>query len=397
MGLPTFPSMNHSNRLRASSWLLGTLVAGLSGAFAACGDYIEPPPLKPVERIDVVIDEDAEAPRAPSPSTSGEPAREPRRADGGAVADASVGEFPIAPALTGGHLYYSFEGSVFRVATTRGAVPENISRALDKLGNRGDDLRITASSDSRWMLLTSSRFGGASSDTLVLVPSDLSRVELIRPEGSPFTPQGVATIVPGAGDLVVYAASTGPHAVDLFSTRRVSGRWLAPKLLTSASTYPYNNMPALTHDGTRVTFDCGQNPYPESGNNDACEVALDGTGFRRIVTSSLLPNARQTHVQNPHEGRDGLYFEAAWPVAGRQVAPEIIWMLPRGSSVPVPKAPSDNAVAPCTLPDGRYAALWLAGPGNTRGDHELTIFGGSSPIVLTPGIDVTDIGIGCGD
>jgi len=376
---------------------LGSAVVGLSGAFAACGDYIEPAPLKPADPVEVVLDEDAEAPRTPDRDASGEPRREPPRQDAGAGTDGAVVEYPVPPALTGGHLYYSFGGDVFRVAASRGARPENVSRALDKLGVAGEDVRLTASADSRWMLLTSSRFGCGGNDCLVLVPSDLSRVEVVRPEGRAFTPEGVATIVSGAGDLIVYAASSGPHAVDIFSTRKVAGRWLAPKLLTGASTYPYNNMPALSYDGQRVTFDCGQNPYPETGNNDACEVALEGTGFRRVASSTLLANARQSHVQNPHEGRDGLYFEAAWPVAGRAVAPEIIWMLPRGSSVPVPKQPSDNAVAPCPLPDGRYAALWLAGPGNTNGAHELAVFGdGATPIVLTPGVDVTDVGIGCG-
>lgn len=389
-----------THRKTFASWSLVLGLGALPAAFVACGDYIQPAPLAPVEKVEVVIDEDAEAPRLAANDASGEPRplAPPRPSDGGPVEDGAVVEFPTPPALTGGHLYYSHGGEVFRVAATRNAVPENVSRALDKFGARGDDTRLTASSDSRWMLLTSSRFGCGGNDCLVLVPSDLSRVEIVRPEGRAFTPEGVAAIVPGPGNVIVYASASGPHAVDLFVTRRSGGRWQAPVLLTAASTYPYNNMPALTYDGARVTFDCGQNPYPESGDNDACEVALDGTGFRRVASATLLANPRQTHVQNPHEGRDGLYFEAAWPIAGRAVAPEIIWMLPRGSSIPVPKAPSDNAVAPCTLPDGRYAALWLAGPGNTRGDHELAVFGGTgSPIVLTPGLDVTDIGIGCGD
>lgn len=249
------------------------------------------------------------------------------------------------------------------------------------------------------MLLTSGRFGGVTVESLILVPSDLSRVEVVRPGGQAVTPQGVAAISPGAGDLIVYAASSGPHVVDVFATRRSRGRWSEPVLLTGASTYPYNNMPALTLDGNRVTFDCGQNAYPETGNNDGCQVNVDGTGFRRLVTSTTLPNARQSYVQNPREGADGIYFEAAWPVPGRAVPPEIIWMLPKGGGVPVPVQPSDNAVSPCGLPDGRYAVLWLAGPGNTRGDHELAIHtrGAPAPIVLTPGVDVTDIGIGCGD
>jgi hypothetical protein len=378
--------------------LVGLALAVSALGLAACGDYIEGPPPAPYEPVEVVLEEDAGAP-TPAPPAGETPRRDAGPAtDGGAPSDAAVVERAIPAPLTGGHLYYSFGGEVHRIAARAGAAPENVSRALGKLGGPGTDTRITASRDSRWMLFTSDRFGGCSSECLVMAPSDLSWVDVVRPGGRAFTPQGVAAIRPVTGDLIVYAASGGPHQVDVFATRKVSGRWSEPVLLSRGSSYPYNNMPALTLDGTRVTFDCGQNMYPETGDNDACEVGIDGTGFRRVAFASMLPNARQSHVQNPHEGTDGLYFEAAWPVAGRAVAPEIIWRLPKGASVPVPAAPSDNAVSPCPLPDGRYAALWLAGPRNSRGDHELAVFGsGMSPIVLTPGVDVTDVGLGCAD
>jgi hypothetical protein len=396
--------MAHRVHLGASSVLslfVGVLGMGaITLTYAACTDYVEPPLLTPAQPVDPVFEDDAEAPRVPSREAGGEPQRHDagRPVDGGAL-DADGPVYPMPPPLTGGHLYYTFGNKVFRIAAERGARPESVSAALDRFGSPGVDTRITASRDSRWMLLTSGRFGGVSNDSLVLVPSDLSRVEVVRPGGQTFAPQGVAAISPGAGDLIVYAASTGPHVVDIFATRRQGSRWSAPVLLTGASTYPYNNMPALTLDGTRATFDCGQNAYPETGNNDGCSVNVDGTGFRRLVTATTLPGARQSYVQNPHEGADGLYFEAAWPVPGRAVPPEIIWMLPKTGGVPVPVQPADNAVSPCGLPDGRYAMLWLAGPGNQRGDHELAVQtrGGTAPIVLTPGVDVTDIGIGCGD
>lgn len=398
--------MTRRPQLIASSWLSTPLLAvslvTLTGTYAACTDYIEAPRITPAEPTVVVIDEDAEAPRLPSRDAGGEPARHDsgRPSADGSVDGATTGPvYPVPPALTGGHLYYTFDHKVFRVAAQRGALSENVSDALTRFGSPGDDARITASRDSRWMLVSSSRFDGGTNDSLVLVPSDLSRVEVIRPGGRAVTPEGVAAIAAGAGDLVVYASTGGPHMVDIFATRRQNGLWSDPQLLTGASTYPYNNMPALTLDGTRVTFDCGQNPYPETGANDACEVAVDAKGFRRRVTPSMVANPRQTYVQNPHEGADGLYFEAAWPIPGRDVAPEIIWMLPTAGGPPMPVLPSDNAVSPCALPDGRYAALWLAGPANTRGDHELAVFdrAAGTSIVLTPGRDVTDIGIGCGD
>lgn len=55
-------------------------------------------------------------------------------------------------------------------------------------------------------------------------------------------------------------------------------------------------------------------------------------------------------------------------------------------------------VGPCVLPDGRVAHLWLGRDENTEGFHEITIMDedGSSPTVILPGVDVFDIGIGCG-
>jgi hypothetical protein len=49
--------------------------------------------------------------------------------------------------------------------------------------------------------------------------------------------------------------------------------------------------------------------------------------------------------------------------------------------------------------DGRFGLLWLAGPSNPDGFHELALVAqdGTLISVLTPGVDVTDIGIGCSD
>lgn len=385
------------------SRILALVVIATCVVYAACADYIEGPTPEAKSPVLDVIDEDADILRPTTSEAGGEPphdasTRLPTTSD-----DGGGPAFPIPPPLTGGHVYYTFDKHVFRIEATAGARPENISTALDKFGTPGDDVRLTASRDSRYMLLTSARFGCGASACLVLVPSDLSRVEVVRPGGTVFSPQGIATITGGAGDLIVYPTIGGPHMVDLFATRRRGGSWSDPVLLTAASTYPYNNMPALTFDGKKVTFDCGQNPYPETGNNDACEVNVDGTGYRRLVSQATLPNARQSYVQNPHWGLDGLLFEAAWPVDSGDpqvvLRPEIIWRLPNDASLPVPHQVFDNAVNPCTMPDGRYAMLWLGGPNNDNGDHELAVSnrGATSAIVLTPHVDVTDIGIGCAD
>ena len=71
-----------------------------------------------------------------------------------------------------------------------------------------------------------------------------------------------------------------------------------------------------------------------------------------------------------------------------------------GGSVPEPiGANFTNAVSPCGLRDGRFGLLWLDGPDNRAGLHELTLVAADGTLiaVLTPGIDVLDVGIGCAD
>jgi hypothetical protein len=206
--------------------------------------------------------------------------------------------------------------------------------------------------------------------------------------------EGISAITDDGG-TVVFASQGGPHAVDLFATTRTAEGWGEAVLLTSDSPYAYNNMPAITPEGGAVTFDCGSEPYPESGGNDACRVALDGAGFTRLLGPDALPDGRNNYVQNPHEGPAGLFFEGSWPVG--DTTPETIWTLPSGASTPEPFGAFDNAVSPCALPDGRVALLWLGG--NDGGRHEIVVAeaDGSGVVEITPGVDVDDIGFGCGE
>ena len=296
----------------------------------------------------------------------------------------------------GGHFYYEIEGKIFRIQASKGAQPENLSVKLNADSRGTRDRYLAASTDGKWLVFAGDRFG-CESECLVRISSELKSGELIKPGGKEVSPRGMSVIAT-SGELVVYPADGGPHKADLYATRREGGGWSAPTLLTTASTYAYNNMAALTLDGKRVTFDCGEEPYPEGGNNDACEVGVDGQGFRKLVGRDALPNPRQKHVQNPHEGLDGVLFEAAWPVGDQ--SPEIVWLLPKGGGPPTPAGKVfPNSVAPCALPDGRWGILWLGGPGNTSGKHELTLVerDGSKGVVLTPGVDIGDTGVGCSD
>jgi len=300
-----------------------------------------------------------------------------------------------------GHFYYTYGDDVFRIAAQSGVVAENVSTKLDAISATADpDSRINASVNGEWMTMTASRFG--CTGCLVRVNKAVTAGEPIAPAGAEVFLEGLAAIN-ATGDLVIFAASDGPHMLDLYKTTRASdGAWSAAVLLTAASAYAYNNMPALSFDGGVIAFDCGANRDPESGDNDACSIAITGGAVTRLVGTAPSPvgvmtPARNTYVQNPHFGLDGLVFEGSWPFDGRE--PETIWSLPPGASTPVPKSRAlDNAVSPCPLRDGRTGVLWLGRTGGS-GVPELTVLArdGSNPITLTLNLDVVDAGIGCSD
>ncbi len=279
-------------------------------------------------------------------------------------------------------------GNIYRNAVD-GSPTENISESL---GLSGEDRWVAPSPGGAWLAFSGSRFG-CDGECLVRVSADLQEGEAVRPGGLEVSMRGMPAIS-ADGNSVVYADAGGPNQVDLWRTERGTEGWSAPALLTGDSPYAYNNMPAFNTEGDRLSFDCGANPYPEDGSNDGCAVNLDGSEWARVVGPDDLAEARYPYVQNPHEGPNGYYFEASWAVNGD--APETIWTIPTGSETPVQFSNRyANAVAPCPLADGRVAMLWLGG--NDAGLHELIVAAadGQSEEVLTPGVDVADIGVGC--
>lgn len=314
------------------------------------------------------------------------------------VADTVVDSGSDAGALptVGGHVYYNVSDDLFRVAAAEGASPENISDALDALAPGTRDRYVAPSATGEWFVMSSDR-GGCSGECLVRVAADLSRIDPVLAGGAEVYPVGVSAIS-SDGRRVVFAAGGGPHNTDLWLTELEGDAWSAPVLLTADSAYAYNNMPAMDREATHVLFDCGQQPYPEDGQNDACRVNLDATGFERVVGYETLPDARFDKVQNPHPSPDGILFEASWPIAGD--APEIIWLLRQDGAAPEPIGQAfPNSVSPCALADGRWVMLWLGRPGNDAGNHELTLVDRQGGLIttLTPGVDVADIGLGCSD
>ncbi len=296
-----------------------------------------------------------------------------------------------------GHFTYGFgQHRVYRIEARVGATPQDISTVFGKFGAGTTDRWLVPSHNGAHYLVSTDRLQCGSGECLAYAPSSFATLELVKADGQDVIIEGIPTIN-NAGDTIVYSAAGGPHMRDLFVIKKTATGWGPATLITGPSAYPYNNMPALTFDQTRVLFDCSQAPYPEGGITDSCSVRLDGSGQKIVVSSATLPNSRQQHVQFPRDSLDGVLFESAWPQDGG--SPETIW-LRKDDSVPTPIGRNfNNAVSPCGLRDGRFGVLWLGGPGNTSGAHELALAARDGTVigVLTPGVDVDDIGIGCSD
>ena len=286
------------------------------------------------------------------------------------------------------------DGRVFRIEAEEGATPEDMSQALDGLAPGSNDEWLNISPDGSWLALSTNRFDPECSDwpCLAVVPADLSSSEAVRADGVPIHTEGVGAIASG-GDLIVYPSGGGPeHTVDLWAITRDGGGWSSPALLTEDSTYDYNSQPALSTDGGKVLFDCGDFPYAAEGTA-ICEVGTNGDGFRLVLGPDEGPGgSTQNILHSPDYGPDGsIVFEADWD--GEQ-----IWRLPLGATEPVRVTPEfNNDNSPCVLPDGRIASLWYERPGGP-GVHEIKVMdpdGGDHVMVLI-GSDVEDSGIGCG-
>lgn len=296
-----------------------------------------------------------------------------------------------------GHITYRLpEGHIYRIEAQEGATPEDLSEALDALSPGSDDA-VNISPDGDWLVLITGRFDSECTDwaCLAVVKGDLSSGDVVRANGEVIHPEGAA--IASGGNLIIYVAGDGTHSRDIWKVTRSGNTWNTPVLLTGASTYDFAGWPAISDDGSKVLFDCGDVPSGDEGTA-ICEIGVDGTGFRVVLTSDDVPSGYTSSPQlhSPDYAPDGsIIFESDWSGFSTQ-----IWRIPAGGVEPSPIASSDypNQVGPCVLPDGRVAHLWLGRDENTEGFHEITIMDedGSSPTVILPGVDVFDIGIGCG-
>ena len=388
------------------------LVAGLL-AVAACGDYILPGTPEP-------------PPRPEAPPLEGEDAASPPRPVAGENRDASGGSSgprdaspppvvvrdagdtapppPVAwepppygavtPSGPGHVIYLHPDGKYRRVEATVGAPIEVLDTALDRL-SPGEDTRMNLSRDGAWLVAETSRFGCSTEPCLAVSQSSLAAGELVRIGGQPVRLGGSMMAIGAQGRLIIFGAG-GAHATDLYSTVKTAAGWSEPRVLSAASTYDYNQRPALSPDARKVAFDCG--PDPSGGERGAiCEVNVDGTGFRVLRTSAGILN-----LHSPSYAPDGtIVLEHEQKGVGEEVFGEQIYKFDPATTTPeYPLAPTySNDNSPCVLPNGNIVSLWLQRPGNDDGWHELRMMSPTgTPIgMLAIGYDLVDIGEGCGN
>jgi hypothetical protein len=315
------------------------------------------------------------------------------------LAGASCGDNGTGPGGSGnGHITYALpDGNVYRVEARAGTTPTNISAALDALSSGpGADEWINASADGAWLLLNTERFDPtcAGWPCLTVVNSGLTIAQVIRVGDNVVHPAGYSAIASG-GDVVVYEdVGATSHTRDLWITTGSAGIWSTPVVLSGSSPFLFNSQPSFSADGSKIVFDCGNEPYGATGTA-ICEVGANGTGFRVVLRPSDSPGTlpKTGALHHPAYAADGsIVFEATW--AGEQ-----IWRLPPGSTTPVQVAPQvTNDNSPCVLPDGRIVSLWLNRAGNPQGLHEIKVMtaNGSAFLMALTLTDVADIGIGCG-
>lgn len=310
----------------------------------------------------------------------------------GCSASADSGEQDWPDGNSGpGWVTYSVADRVYRIGVDSGDGPIDVSAVFDETSEGVDD-EPAASRNGRWLLVNSGRFRRecAGGTCLVRYRGDLTEPEPVLAGGVAISPDSRAAIS-DSGELVIYS-SEGEHGDDLFAVTRGPDGWSTPVLLTVDSPHEFNVRPVLSRAGDLVLFDCGPSPFSGEGNG-ICEAAIDGSGFRRVLDPAQPPDGISPGLVVEHGDymRDGtIVFEADWDG-------EAIWMLAPGAAEPVRiSAEFSNDNTPCVLPDDRIASLWLGRPGGGA-LHELKVMAadGSDSTVVTPGVDVMDIGLSC--
>lgn len=284
-----------------------------------------------------------------------------------------------------GHVTYTRGGELYRLQAAAGATPENLSAMLAP-APRDADRRVNLSPDGEWLVFETSNLDAACPLCLAVAPvANPTAAVLVAPDGEPITSAENLSAIDSSGELVVFAAGGGPHARDLWVTRRDGQRWNPPSLLTEASPFEWNDSPTFNAAGDRVLFDCGPEANAAADGSSICEWAPDTI---EIVAGPSDAPGDIAHVGPLHHADyapDGsLVFEADWDG-------ERVWRLRGGVATPVTSVERANDHSPCVLPDGRIASLDLDDPG-----IKLMNAAGGGVITLLRADDLDDVGLGCG-
>lgn len=300
------------------------------------------------------------------------------------------------PAAPGMITYTLPDGTLYRIAAEEGAAPENVSALLDALAVGTEDEWLNISPDGEWVLISTDRFDPACVGwpCLALLPADLSAAESIMINGEPVHASSGFGAVASGGNLIVYPVNNGPHALDLAAiSREPGGVWSGPVILTEGAAYEWNAQPALSADGRHVIFDCGAEPYGAEGTA-ICEARTDGSSFGVLIKPESVPGMNPTALHHADYAPDGaIIFESSWDDTER------LWRW--SSDLDQPELITDafgNDNSPCVLSDGRIVSLWLGHEDNPNGYHEIKLMSPDAGewFMLVTGVDVLDVGIGCG-
>jgi hypothetical protein len=304
-----------------------------------------------------------------------------------------------------GHVVFRLpDGHVYRIEARAGAVPEDLTRELDRIGP-GLDGFVNVSADGQWLLVQTTRFGcGQDMCTAVVDRAAcsaqvmVSGIDAVHPE---------ATSAIGArGEVVVFPASGASHPIDLYAVTRTPEGWSEPRNITLLSPGNYNKQPAISSDGTRVLFDCGADPGAGLGTA-VCEVGIDGKNLRVAIGAIADTGLKGANHHASYAPDGSIVFEGTWNGGAEQIWHVAQGKVPALVNVDVdpedetrPRFSDDNS--PCALPDGRIVSLWLgrkeSGTQQKSSGHELKLMNadGTGSEMLLIGVDVVDIGIGCG-
>ena len=268
-----------------------------------------------------------------------------------------------------------------------GAKPVQIDAALDRL-SKGEDDAVHLARDGSWLAVSTTRFGCSGWACLAVVRGDLSSGNKVEADGDVVHADGTIAIAP-AGAFIVYSQS-GKHDRDLFLTRRTQEEWSEPLQLTGDSPFAYNTQPSISHDGTKIVFDCGAEPYGGEGTG-LCEVGANGKGFRAVMTPGTGWVKRDGSLHHPDYAPDGSIVVEASREDG-----ERIWRLSSGKE-PERLGNFNNDNSPCVLPNGNVVSLWLNRPGG-KGVHEIKVMSpdGTNEFMALIDADVLDSKISCG-